>query len=383
MAIIAASLCILYRHIHITQSDIKSLNLNFSGACPIAPPPHALDAASQASHGLSSLTTLSANNCKRISAAHRTLIQYHPLHTPSPPPTSHILHSVCLTGTLSNWHTPPKSLRNLTLSSCDLSALLPESAADAAAFDESIDRAILRWSCVTNIRLFLCIPDQIHPVLCLFTAVTHLQISRCNLNDPALLSLLPCLPPNLISIDVSNNPLSSHPLTPLLSSATSLHSLTFLGCRFSPSSLSATADSIRHHRSLSSLACQVDGSASAVRLMQVSCNRPCMRSISIEAPFAAACQHVISFAFPPLLRLESIVVINVPIQTIWLQCVLSSIHPVASSQHHAAAALSFLSPPSAADVSHEASARLHCIRLLNNGTRALRTLFSPTILNLL
>jgi hypothetical protein len=134
-----------------------------------------------------------------------------------------------------------------------------------------------------------------------------------------------------------------------------LHSLAFIGCCFSPSSLNATANAIRDHINLSSISFQVDGSASAVRLLHVACNRACMRRVHVQAPYSAASQHVVSFAFPPLLSIESVVVFNVPIQTSWVECLLSSVVAISASQQLADA----LDPLAK-------RGGLRCLRLLNN-----------------
>jgi hypothetical protein len=279
--------------------------------------------------------------------------------------TAHSLFTISHAGTLANW-LPPPSLCNLTLAACDLSALLvPVSTSDSHFRDTPTASACNGWTHISHLRLAFCIPDQIQLVLHLFSGVTHLHLVDCSMSDTVLLSLLPMLPPHLVSIDLSRNPLSSLHLRSLLSSVTALQSLTYIGCRFSPPSSIPLSQALRSHPSLSSIALQVDGSASAVRLLHAACTRPVMRCIRIEAPYTAASQHVVSFGFPPIPSIESIVIINVPIQTIWLESVLSSVST-------AAAQLSLASHSSPrAQVAVSQLVGLRSLRLVNNGTQLL------------
>lgn len=198
-------------------------------------------------------------------------------------------------------------------------------------------------------------------MLPLFSGATHLHLVNCSISDSALLSFLQLLPSHLLSIDLSCNPLSSLHLHLLLSSSTTLQSLTFIGCRFSPSSSNSLSQSLRLHPTLSSVSLQVDGSASAVRLIHAACTRPFMRCMHIEAPYTAASQHVVSFVFPPIPSIESIVICNVPIQTIWLESVLSCV--VASAAHISSASHSLSRP----HLAGSQLAGLRILRLINNG----------------
>lgn len=174
-----------------------------------------------------------------------------------------------VTGSLNDW-LPPSSLRSLTLISCDLHPLtchvIPAPCADG---DHEAVRESRDWAHITYLRFSSCLPQQIIQVISLFSSVTRLELSHSNVSDSDLTSLLPSLPPLLTAIDLSHNPLSSLPLRNLLLSTPLLQSLAFIGCRFLPSSLTSTAEAIRDHPNLCSIAMQVDGSASAVRLLQV------------------------------------------------------------------------------------------------------------------
>jgi hypothetical protein len=269
--------------------------------------------------------------------------------------TTHSLLTSSHTGTLADWP-PPPSLCNLSLTACDLSALIPVSASIPHCCGASTASTRSAWTHVSHLHLNSCICDQIPLALPLFSSATHLHLVNCGIGDSALPSLLPSLPPHLVSIDLSCNPLSSIHLHVLLSSLTALQSLTFIGCRFSPSSSNSTSESVRLHPSLSSVSLQVDGSATAVRLLHAACTRPLMRCIHIEAPYTSASQHVVSFGFPPIPSIESIVICNVPIQTLWLESVLSCV--LASAAH-----VSSASHP----VSHPRLAGLRSLRLINNG----------------
>ncbi len=234
--------------------------------------------------------------------------------------------------------------------------------------DDRTVRESRDWARITRLCFSLCLPQQILHAVSLFSSVTHLELSHSNVSDGDLTSLLPSLPPLLIAIHLSHNPLSSLPLRNLLLSTPLLQSLAFIGCRFSPSSLTSTAEAIRDHPNLRSIAIQVDGSASAVRLLQVTCNRPDMVNISIQAPYMAASQHVASFTFMPLLNIESIEVVNVPIQTSWFLCLLASITPHHASDHLVAdSPPSTSSPPVTRPALQSRGGGLHCIRLMNNG----------------
>lgn len=254
---------------------------------------------------------------------------------------------------------PPPSLCNLSLTACDLSALIPVSASHFCGTPTACTGSV--WTHVSHLHLNSCICDQIPLALPLFSGATNLHLVNCGIGDSALLSLLPSLPPHLVSIDMSCNPLSSTHLHILLSSLTALQSLTFIGCRFSPSSSNSTSESVRLHPALSSVSLQVDGSASAVRLLHAISTRPLMRCIHIEAPYTSASQHVVSFGFPPIPSIESIIICNVPIQTIWLESVLSC---VLASAAHVSSASHPLSHPHLAGLQLSGLRRL---RLINNG----------------
>lgn len=205
-------------------------------------------------------------------------------------------------------------------------------------------------------------------MIALFSSVTGLDLSHSSISDADLLLIVPSLPPQLLSIDLSHNPLSSPPLCNLLPSAPLLQTLKFIGCRFLPSSSSTLADVIRRHPSLTSISLQVDGSASAVRLLQVACNRSEMVNIHIQAPYTAACQHVLSFTFPDILNIESIAVINVPIHISWAQSLLRSIANRDNS-NHAPDPTSSSTSSDALPSPKSCCAGLRSLRLVNNGTQ--------------
>ena len=333
----------------------------------------------------------------------------------SPPPSIHFSHPFTrLQGTLSHWR-PSRSVRSLAIEACDLSGLLESyppyddddaAASAAAAADDDDDddddddaddnsngdrngasgsqcnRPSGPFASITSLHLVFCLPHQIHPILPLFSSVTRLDITHSSLSDTALLQLLPRLPPRLLAIDLSHNPLSSHCISPLLSSTTTLQSFSFTRCQFSPSSSNDAIAAMRTHPCLTSVTCQVDGSASAVRLLHALCCRPAMTCIHVESPFTAASQHVVSHTSPPLHSLHTIVVINTPVATPWLRSVLSSLLP----QHqHSADGLAPTQSTRAHSVDYTqandiACARassisglgLRCLRLVNTGIHSIR-----------
>lgn len=225
-----------------------------------------------------------------------------------------------------------------------------------------------------------CVSQHLPRTLALFSSVTSLDLSNSSISDSDLECVLTSLPPHLIAIDLSHNPLSSHVLPTLLSSTTMLQSVTFIGCRFLPSCSNGIADSIRIHPSLTSVAFQVDGSASAFRLLHAACNRPETASVHICAPYTAASQHVLSFTFPPLLHIASIAIINVPIHISWAQSLLSSISRADSSATNANVAVSSPQSSSSLAALQPSSSGLRRLRLVNNGRRRSRQLSSAFLL---
>lgn len=241
------------------------------------------------------------------------------------------------TGSLSNW-LPPPSLTSVAFISCDLQPLL-DPCVDAGLNDV--------WGGVASLHISQCLLQQLPRVISLFSSLTSLNLSNSSIGDSDLFLVLPSLPPRLLSIDLSHNPLTSLSLSNVLVSNTMLQTLRFMGCRFLPSSSNLIADSIRRHPALSSIALQVDASASAVRVLHAACNRPTMLGIHVEASYTAACQHVLSFSFSPLTNIESIAIINVPIHIPWLHSLQSSCARNDSSQ--------------------SSTGGLRCLRLVNNG----------------